>query len=141
MNQIRSAQNAATLLRLALGTMYLSHGLLKLMVFTPAGTSGFFASIGLPAFLGTVVMVAEIAGGLALLLGFYSRAVVAALLPVLIGSIFFVHGSSGWVFSNDGGGWEYPLFLAVASVVQYFLGDGIYSIRSTLSENYSLQKA
>jgi putative oxidoreductase len=39
-----------------------------------------------------------------------------ALLPVLAGA-FWVHAGNGWVFSANGGGWEYPLFLIVVSVV------------------------
>ncbi|MFY0676052.1 MAG: DoxX family protein [Neptuniibacter sp.] len=128
---------AATVLRLSLGVMYLAHGLLKLMVFTPAGTAGFFGSIGLPEFLGPVTMAVEIAAGLALILGIYSRWVALALIPVLAGSIFLVHGSSGWLFSSEGGGWEYPLFLIAASVAQFFLGDGAYAL---VKDKFSAQQ-
>ena len=37
-----TAPLAATLLRLTLGTAFLAHGLLKVLVFTPAGTVAFF---------------------------------------------------------------------------------------------------
>ena len=37
----RSAPYAALLLRLSLGSMFLAHGLLKVLIFTPAGTAGF----------------------------------------------------------------------------------------------------
>ena len=37
--------------------------------------------------------------------------------------------SNGWVFSAEGGGWEYPLFLTVTAVVQSLLGDGAYALR------------
>jgi putative oxidoreductase len=39
-----------------------------------------------------------------------------ALVPVLGGALW-AHAGNGWVFSNAGGGWEYPLFLIAASVV------------------------
>ena len=42
----RSTDYAALLLRVSLGVMFLAHGLLKIMVFTPAGTVGYFASPG-----------------------------------------------------------------------------------------------
>ena len=51
MNDQHNANYAALLLRLSLGVMFLSHGLLKVFVFTPAGTAGFFASLGLPGWL------------------------------------------------------------------------------------------
>ncbi len=121
---------AATLLRIALGTMYLAHGLLKLLVFTPEGTAGFFSSLGLPGFFGPVTMALEIAGGTALILGVYARYVAAALIPVLLGSVVLVHGANGWGFGNQGGGWEYPAFLIAASAVQFLLGDGVFALKS-----------
>ncbi|WP_290701701.1 DoxX family protein [Amphritea sp.] len=121
---------AATLLRIALGTMYLAHGLLKLLVFTPEGTAGFFSSLGLPGFFGPVTMALEIAGGIALILGVYARYVAAALIPVLLGAVVLVHGANGWGFGNKGGGWEYPVFLIAASAVQFLLGDGVFALKS-----------
>ena len=38
-----------------------------------------------------------------------------------------VHLGNGWVFSAPNGGWEYPAFLAMASLVQALLGDGAYA--------------
>ena len=60
------AQYAATLLRVAVGAMFLSHGLLKLLVCTLPGTAGFFSSVGFPAALASLVTFAEIGGGLLL---------------------------------------------------------------------------
>lgn len=125
----RNAQYAATVLRLSLGTMYLAHGLLKLMVFTPAGTAGFFESIGLPGIFGPLTMAVETGAGIGLILGVYSRWIAAALIPLLAGSIVLVHGASGWLFSNPGGGWEYPAFLIAASLVQCLLGDGAFALQ------------
>jgi putative oxidoreductase len=115
---------ATTLLRITLGVMYLAHGLLKLLVFSPEGTAGYFASLGVPAFMGPLTMAIEIAGGTALVLGVYARWIALALVPVLLGSIVLVHGANGWGFGNQGGGWEYPAFLIVASLVQGLLGNG-----------------
>jgi putative oxidoreductase len=36
--------------------------------------------------------------------------------PVLLGAMW-VHLGNGWVFSAPNGGWEYPLFLIVISIV------------------------
>ena len=46
-----SADNAALILRGALGTMFIAHAALKYFVFTMAGASGFFESVGLPGML------------------------------------------------------------------------------------------
>ncbi len=118
---------AATLLRVAVGAMFLSHGLLKLLVFTLPGTAGFFESIGFPAALAYVVTFAEIGGGLMLITGLFVRAVNLALLPVLLGALY-VHWSAGWVFSNTNGGWEYPAFLIAASIASALLGPGRFAL-------------
>ena len=39
-----------------------------------------------------------------------------ALLPILAVATW-VHFPNGMIFSNANGGWEYPVFLAIASVV------------------------
>ena len=123
----RTAPYAALMLRLSLGTMFLAHGLLKVMVFTPAGTAGFFNSLGLPSWLAYATIVAEILGGLLLIGGIRTRLVALALLPILIGAVW-VHSGNGWLFSNENGGWEFPLFLVFAAVAQTLLGDGAYSL-------------
>lgn len=121
------AATAAFINRLALGAMFLAHGLLKLFVFTLPGTAGFFESIGFPGWTAYAVTFAEIAGGVALIVGVRTRLVAALLLPVLLGAAF-VHWGNGWVFSAPNGGWEYPVFLALSSVVQVLLGDGRFAL-------------
>ena len=69
----RNADIAAFILRLATGAFFLVHGLIKLFIFTPAGTAGYFQSIGLPGALGYLTMLLEIAGGLALIAGIATR--------------------------------------------------------------------
>lgn len=124
MTDLNKAPYAALVLRLALGVLALAHGLLKIFVFTPAGTVGFFESLGLPGVLAYPTIAVEVVGGLALIAGIFTRYVALAMVPVLIGSIVFAHWNAGWLFSNEGGGWEYPAFWAVALIVQALLGDG-----------------
>ncbi|WP_198411848.1 DoxX family protein [Microvirga flavescens] len=119
---------AALLLRVSLGVMYLAHSvLLKLMTFTLAGTAQYFQSIGLPGWLAYFTFFAEMIGGILLILGVQSRWVALALIPILLGA-FSVHAGNGWVFSANGGGWEYPLYLIVLSVAQALLGDGAHAL-------------
>jgi putative oxidoreductase len=106
-----------TLLRVALGIMFIAHSvLLKYFTFTLAGTAQYFDSIGLPASLAYVVFALEAIGGVLLVLNIATRWVALALVPVLLGAMW-VHLGNGWVFSAPNGGWEYPLFLIVISVV------------------------
>ena len=118
----------ALILRLGLGTMFLAHAGLKIFVFTPSGTAGFFESLGLPGFMAYITIAAETLGGIALLFGLATRLVSLALIPILLGALFFAHSQNGWVFTNKGGGWEYPAFLALAAFVQACLGGGAYAL-------------
>lgn len=119
---------AALLLRVALGIMFIAHGLMKVFVFTLPGTAQFFASVGFPAWTAYPVTALEVAGGVLLVLGVYSRVVAAGLIPVLIGAAM-VHAGNGWVFSAPNGGWEYPVFLVVIAAVVALLGDGAYALK------------
>lgn len=119
---------ATLILRLSLGVMFIAHGLLKVMVFTMPGTVGFFESIGFPGWMAYVVTVAEIGGGALLMVGFETRMVAIGLIPVLLGAVY-VHLGNGWVFSSANGGWEYPAFLVIATVVIALLGSGRYALR------------
>ncbi len=116
------------LLRVSLGTMWIAHALLKLLVFTLPGTAHYFASVGFPAFLAYPVFAAELLGGLALVFGVYARQVSLALAPVMAAAAS-VHLSNGWVFTSPNGGWEYPVFLTVASIALWLLGDGALAAR------------
>ena len=128
-----SSEYGALILRLALGVMYLAHGLLKVFVFTLPGTAAFFAGQGFPAWTAYVVVAAEILAGVALIVGFQVRLVAIAGLPILLGALL-VHLPNGWVFSAPNGGWEYPAFLIVASVVQALVGAGAYAVQWPLAK-------
>lgn len=117
--------HAIALLRVSLGVMALAHGLLKVFVFTVPGTVGYFESLGLPGFMAYLTIIGELGGGLALILGIYTRWVSLAMIPLLLGATS-VHLGNGWMFSNDGGGWEFPLFWTVALLVQAGLGGGSF---------------
>lgn len=107
---------AANVLRVGLAAMYLAHSVvLKLGTFGLAGTVGYFSSLGFPAAFTYAVIGAEIVGGLLLLANIATQWVSLALIPILLGAVW-VHAANGWVFSAQGGGWEYPVFLVAISV-------------------------
>jgi len=126
----RTAPYAAFILRVTLGIMFLAHAALKLFVFTPAGTAQFFGSLGLPPALAYLTILVETVGGVALILGFHTRWVSLALIPVLLGAIAFVHGPAGFFFNNPNGGWEYLAFWIAALAAQALLGDGALALRA-----------
>jgi putative oxidoreductase len=123
-----TAPYAALILRFTLGVLFLAHGLLKLLVFKPAGAYGYFKSLGLPGWLAYVTIAAELVGAAALLVGLMPRYAALVLIPLILGTIVFAHGKNGWMFSNKDGGWEFPAFWAVSLAVQYLLGDGAWAV-------------
>ncbi|MCB1512434.1 MAG: DoxX family protein [Hyphomicrobiaceae bacterium] len=128
----RTAPYAAFLLRVSLGSLLLAHGLvLKVLTFGVAGTAGYFQSIGYPALFAYLVILGEIGGGLALILGLWTRTISLLLLPILIGATL-QHIGNGWLFSATGGGWEFPAFWTIMLIVQALLGDGAYALRLPL---------
>jgi putative oxidoreductase len=132
MTDQQTAPYAALLLRVSLGTLFLAHGLiLKVMTFTVPGTVGYFESIGFPGYFAYLVIAGEIGGGLALILGVWTRAISLLLLPIMIGATL-QHVSNGWVFNAKGGGWEFPVFWIAMLGVQMLLGDGAYALRLNL---------
>lgn len=128
--QLHSSDDTGRLLlRLALGAMWLSHGLvLKLLTFGIAGLAAWLSSIGLPAAMAWPLTLAEILGGVLILAGWHGRWVSTVLSPILLGALW-VHAGNGWVFTNANGGWEYPAFLLVASAAHAVLGDGAYALQ------------
>jgi putative oxidoreductase len=117
-----------TLLRVSLGIMWIAHALLKWFVFTLPGTAQYFASVGYPGFLAYPVFAIELVGGIALVFGIYARQVSLALAPVMAVAAS-VHFGNGWVHTSPNGGWEYPVFLTVASIAMWLLGDGALAAR------------
>ena len=129
----RTAPYGALLLRVSLGAMFLAHGLLlKVMTFGVTGTVGFFESIGYPGFFAYLVILGEIAGGVALILGIMPRLVALALVPIMLGATL-QHIGNGWLFSAQGGGWEFPVFWTAALLVQALVGDGAHALVPTVS--------
>ena len=127
-------------LRISLGTMWIAHALLKLLVFTLPGTAQYFASIGFPGFLAYPVFAAELLGGIAILLGVYARQAALALVPVMAVAAW-VHAPNGWVHTSNGGGWEYPVFLIAASIALWLLGDGAAALKRSTRLVPRLQSA
>ena len=131
MNSYTYHDYGALLLRVSLGVVMLAHSAyLKLFVFTLPGTAQFFTSISLPGWFAYLVFLIEVIGGIALILGAYIRIAALSLSLVAMGATW-AHFGSGWLFSNQSGGWEYPLFLVITLFVQALIGSGAYAIHST----------
>jgi len=133
MTQQTNADYAAFALRVSSGALFLAHGLLKVSVFTVAGTVAYFESLGLPSVLAYLTILAELVGGAALVLGVATRVAALAVIPVLLGAAW-VHSGNGWLFSGQGGGWEFPVFWVAVQLVIALLGRGAFALRLPVLE-------
>ncbi|MGC9742984.1 DoxX family protein [Pseudomonas sp. P1B16] len=116
MTNFNPAYFGRVFLRLTAGVALITHSLyLKVFVFTMAGTVGFFQSIGLPGFLAWVTLLLEIVTGVMLILRIKPPIAATAAVPILLGATW-THSANGWLLSNSGGGWEYPLFWTMTLV-------------------------
>lgn len=117
----------ATVLRVALGAVFLAHAGAKAFIFTFAGTAQYFEAHGFPGWTAWPVFLAELLGGLALVAGFRTRLVALGLVPVMLGALK-PHLGNGWMFTSAGGGWEYVAFLLLALVTQALIGSGSFAL-------------
>lgn len=118
---------SAAMLRITLGTLMVAHGLMKVIIFTVPGTVGFFESMGLPSAAAYLTIFAELVGGSALIAGLLTRVVALLSLPLMLGTIW-AHSGNGWVFSNPNGGWEFPAFLTMATLIVAIQGGGRFAL-------------
>jgi putative oxidoreductase len=74
-------------------------------------------------------MLYETVGGLALIFGIQARWVAVFLGVHLLFAAYLGHAANGFWFTSKGGGWEYPLFWAIACLALALLGDGAGAIK------------
>ena len=71
----------------------------------------------------------EVIGGVAILLGWYTRQW-AALLLVFLAVVVWIKWPVGWGYSNPGGGWEYPMLWLVAQASLVLAGSGAFALQA-----------
>lgn len=116
------------ILRVAVGVIFLVHGLQKLTEVGIPTVGGFFGSVGIPAplFFAYVVTWVEILGGIALILGFLTNLAAVLLAIEMAVALFFVHLPSGF-YVNEGG-YEFVLLLLAAIVTIGLVGPGRWAL-------------
>ncbi|MBF4512040.1 DoxX family protein [Plantibacter sp. VKM Ac-2885] len=116
------------LLRLALGVVFIAHGLQKFLVDSIPGVASGFAGLGIPAPEVAAVVVAglEVVGGLLLIVGLGTRIVGALLAVTMAVAMVLVHLPAGFYAAD--GGFEYVMLLALASLALTLAGPGRLAI-------------
>jgi putative oxidoreductase len=138
MRMIFGTQNdtAGLIMRLTLGCVMLPHGLQKVFgLFGGAGLQAtmniFTTKMGLPAPVAVLVILAESAGALGLIIGFCTRLCALGIAMVMGGAIFFVHGQHGffmnWFAQQAGEGFEYHLLAIGLALALIIHGGGKWS--------------
>jgi len=112
------------LLRLALGIVFLYHGWGK--IGEMESTIAFFTTLGFAPFFAYLVAWVETIGGIALIIGLFTRYVATLLAIVALVALVKVHLPNG--FGVSGGGYEFILVLLLGSLALFFSGAGSYSL-------------
>jgi len=115
-------------LRVAVGFDWIVHALLK----TYRGMhthEALLAKNGITPLLAWPTFSVELIGGCAILLGWYTRQW-SALLLIFLAVVVWVKWPVGWLYSNAGGGWEYPLFWLMAQAALVLAGSGAFALRT-----------
>jgi len=123
---------APVVLRAVYGVIFLAHGSQKLFGafdgHKVGGTAQFLESVGLKPglFWAVLLTTVEFVGGLAVLIGLWTRGAAAAIAISQVVAIVLVHAKNG--FFNQKGGFEYNLTLIAVGVALFLTGSGPVSV-------------
>jgi putative oxidoreductase len=114
-------------LRIVVGLVFLMHGAQKLLVFGPAGTADIMGKLGLPlpVLCAAIVITVELLGGLAILLGAFTRLAGALLAFEMVVAILVARLHGGFFAPY---GYEFELTLLGACLTFAMSGPGQMSI-------------
>lgn len=135
-----TAGYAALVLRLPIGLILAAHGGQKLFGWFGGygleGTGQWLASIGLaPGYVMALLAgSAEFFGGVALILGLFTRPAALVSAFTMLVAIFSVHVSNGLFLTNNG--YEYALALFAATVALLIQGGGRLSLDQWLLQRF-----
>ena len=110
------------LLRIILGLVFFANGITKFQGGI-GNTAGWFESIGIPGFLAYAVGTIEVVGGIAIILGLGTRIVSLLFGIIMLGAIFTVNLSAGFL-----NGYMLDLILLVLAVNLVLNGSKLFSL-------------
>lgn len=124
---LRAQSYGITLVRVALGLVMVMHGAQKVFTFGYGGVVGAFTQMGIPAptLSAALVMGAEFLGGLALLLGLFTRVAALPVAATMLGALVMVHLKAGFFLPN---GIEFVLTLFASSIALVLMGPGALAL-------------
>lgn len=125
---------AYTIVRAILGLVMFMHGWQKFTVFGLDRVAANFATnYGLPPALGYVAAGLEVVGGIALIIGLFTRFFAAASAILLLIALLVAHLAKG--FYAGAGGYEFALTLGVVAFYIAIRGGGPYSADAKIGKH------
>ena len=120
------------ILRVIAGVVFFAHGYQKVFQFGLSGIAGGFGQMGVPfpAFTGPAIGILELVGGLALIIGLFTRVFGFLLACDMLGAIMFVHGKGGFFLPK---GYEFVLALCAIGVTLAIAGGGGFSADTAMA--------
>ena len=122
---------ALLLIRLIMGLAFILHGWPKLQ--NPMGWMNAMGGSPVPSFLQALAVLAEVGGGIALILGLLTPLAAFGLVCQMIGALVLVHIPQGHAFVAQGGPlYELPLVYLAIAIALIALGPGRWSLNAFL---------
>lgn len=115
-----SLSQSLLLLRIAVAGIFLAHAIVRVTGGTVQRFAGFMEDKGFPFGLVIVWFITgyEIAGGILLALGKFTKVLSAGFILLLLTGIVVIHAANGWFVGEHGsGGIEYSFVLIIALMV------------------------
>ena len=125
-------------LRIVVGVTFFAHGWLKFHGMGMPGTTGFFTSLGIPnaALMAWVVVLVEMLGGIALILGIFTLPAGLLLTVDMIGVLLTAKRGASLIGPKS---YELELNLLAAAFALALAGPGIFSLSQLLRGKQSSQ--
>lgn len=133
-------QFGLAILRIIAGVVFVAHGAQKVFVYGFAGVGGAFAQMGVPVptVTGPLIGLIELFGGVALIVGLFTRIAALALACDMLGAIILVHAAGGFFLPR---GVEFVLMLLAAALSLLIAGPGALSVDGVLAKRSSRRVA
>lgn len=115
-----SFKTSLVILRLMTAVFFLAHAVVRISNDTIPQFAEFMGNLGFPAPVIVVwlITLVEIVGGIALMVGRYTRPIVFSFMAIVLGGIALIHWRFGWFVGEHGtGGSEYSVCLLLCLLV------------------------
>ena len=134
----RQTDIGLTILRVAIGAIFMAHGGQKLFVWGFDGVASGFAQMGIPmaSVMGPFIGLLEFFGGFALIVGLLTRLASLGLASTMVVAILVVHAKAG--FFNPAGV-EFPLSLLASTLLLVLTGAGSWSVDAIIARSRKVE--